>query len=801
MTASLAFTAAAIARALDKAPCSIRRTLDEVPHTSPAVVNGREVKAWALDALPKSLREELDVRAAAQNFRDAASLLQSDGTTDSAKDQKLASLRDLWKEAADSAREKAIRLQRALAPSLERYDAGEMAGVELERRGLDDYARQFGHKGLSPRTFRFLFQRARDRARSPADYAAPHLFLDENCARRRESLPALKFDDVFGPLHQLITGFTDPTEPTPTELEALWAAACEMFQPHSADRRFKSALLNFLWHFAPRLALTKEALRVNFGRKFQQMLTSGSVADLRRRAFIVVAAPSAEKVAQINLLAANAGVNHGGHVAPAKVELQALGLYPADEGKSKSYVSATDRRLARRKARIVAMAVGGPRRLRELTPTLTRDPLTCFANDIFTGDDFTMPILTWQEADNDLGFSYGNGQTLIMSDFATWCVLAFSLQPESQYNSHVVKTLLTRAAMEHGLPSRLYFERGQIWEHSKILKGDDERAGAWHDAHSDAEFVYGLQTQLGIRFMHARSPEAKSQIERLGGMLQDLMFGEPGYTGRDQRVNLPERTRREIAQVKSGVHPSKFWHHIDDWRKRLKELITQYNHTRQEGRWLAGLSPHDAFVKRQRPNDPPTKLDANSWPILACQKRRHRVREDGMISFRLTGVAYNYFNEETTIRLGGEMVLLHWNPETPEFIGVTDLHGRDPILVPRVMDTHAFDTDDLRTQAGLAVKARCAAALKAQYETLPVKAVRQFRPTIVSRDSAALAQQMTARKQEMTTEKRDKNTLRRRAHRALERAGLPLAMADISLTEDSVRGFEDMAETTNEETT
>jgi len=792
------FTASQIARAIGKSPSSVRRALAHVSCSTVVQTDYGEANAWELTALPTALLQALDANVRVGHFRDRAALLEHHRQPDSAKSHKIESLRELWTSASNEPREKAVKLQRALLPALLRYDSGELAGAELEAIGLEHYAREFGHQELSPRTWRNLVQRSRERARSAQDYQLVHLFLDENCSRKRAAAPALNFDECFGPLHSLITAFHDPEKPTWKEQEALWDAACELCRSRLADKRFKRTLVNFLWNFAPTLSpTTKAALRVNLWRKLKF-----GVADLRRAEFITPVPLSAEKMAQIDLAAAHAGVNHGKRGVSASVnELQAMGLYEQDGGKSKSYVKASDRRLIRRKARIVAMAERGSRGLRELTPTLTRDPLTCFANDIYTGDDFTMPVLCWWEAPNEKGFGWGNGQTLIMSDFATWFVTAFSHQPDAQYNSHVVKTLLTRAGMEHGLPKLLYFERGQIWQHSKILKGDDERGDNWRDASSDAEFVYGLKTQLGIRFMHARTPAAKSQIERLGGVLQDLMFGEPGYTGRDQRVDLPERTRREIAQVKAGVHPSKFWYHIDAWRKRLGELIHKYNNTQQEGRWVNWTTPNDAFVNRQRPDDPPIKLDAHSWPILACQKRRCHVREDGKISFRITGLTYEYFNEESVVRLGGETVLLHWNPETPEFVGVTDLKGRNPILVPRVMQTHTFDVADPRTQVGLTAKSRCAAALKAQYETLPVKGVRKFRPTIVSRDTAELAHKMTERRAEMATEKRTNQTLHRRALRALERSGMSLKLADVPLNEEIVRGFEDMAETFDSERT
>ena len=107
--------------------------------------------------------------------------------------------------------------------------------------------------------------------------------------------------------------------------------------------------------------------------------------------------------------------------------------------------------------------------------------------------------------------------------------------------------------------------------------------------------VQGLR-EFGIRFIHSIRPRSKT-VERIGGLVQDLMEAEPGYCGRNERVDAPESLRKQMAEVEARkVHPSRYFYSYDDWNRRFGEIVDEYNAARQEGRILDGdvtrYSPH-----------------------------------------------------------------------------------------------------------------------------------------------------------------------------------------------------------------
>ena len=56
------------------------------------------------------------------------------------------------------------------------------------------------------------------------------------------------------------------------------------------------------------------------------------------------------------------------------------------------------------------------------------------------------------------------------------------------------------------------------------------------------EVVQGLRA-FGIKFIHSIRPRSKT-VECIGGLVQDLMEAEPGYCGRNERVDAPETLRK-----------------------------------------------------------------------------------------------------------------------------------------------------------------------------------------------------------------------------------------------------------------
>ncbi len=810
-TPATTHTAAEIARALDKTPRAIRMALADVPHTSLDVVNGGEVKRWSWAALPKAIRDELDGAAVAKNFRDGAAMLAAPAHLDADKEAKLTALRALWAATTEDYRTKAVNLQRALLASLRAYDAGELAGAELEARGLADYTRLHGHT-VSPRTWRFMFQRTRDRARTPADYAKPELFLDENCAIRRELPAALSFDECFGPLHLMIGGFHNPTAPTPGECEALWARACELFHPRTTDRHFKRALLDFLWHFAPRLALSKEALRVNLGRKLDAWQSAEhratALRDKRRsKAGEKVSAPFAQS--DLDTIISFSLFNCGARLAQGVRELRTLGFHSnlsldmlgylgtqaQASTRDKSYVPTRLREAVRHELAMLKPHRIGPRAADGESAWLTRDWSAVPSMFAITMDDLTPPTYMWTR-DSSGKVILTRGQCLAAVDCRSWRILGFSLQPDRNYNSHVIRTLITRVCSDRGLPNIFYLERG-IWESSKLIKGNavGREMRETGEPFSWPECEHGL-TEFGVKFIHAIRPRSKI-VERVFGALQSLMEGEPGYCGREERKDRPEDLAKKMYAVEHGEDPSKHFYSFEQWEERLGELCEKYNAERQCGDVLDGLSPNQAFEQCMDNANPPTRFGADCRYLLAHQKVTKLVGNNGVtLSFGKERFTYR---DAQTGALRGQTVLCWFDPDAPEHLVITDMNRKNPISVERAVAVLPFDDESEHFRHEIGKAQAHSGHARARYRVLRTGFKESFRRVIPDRAAAELGATIELKRAERSTEQRAQESLHRKAARLCEELGMPTALARHANAEQ-VQGWADMLDVQREAT-
>src|ERR1035441_4278589 len=131
------FTASQIARALGVKRQSAQRLLSGIAPSGQVIANGRPASAWMISALPAHSQELLASRAQSSGCRDAEQLLSAPAKR--------------WEppfplaEGAQGCIEKAGQLQRALRRVLELHDSLTVSTGELERIGLEDYQREFGH--------------------------------------------------------------------------------------------------------------------------------------------------------------------------------------------------------------------------------------------------------------------------------------------------------------------------------------------------------------------------------------------------------------------------------------------------------------------------------------------------------------------------------------------------------------------------------------------------------------------------------------------------------------------------------
>ncbi len=322
----------------------------------------------------------------------------------------------------------------------------------------------------------------------------------------------------------------------------------------------------------------------------------------------------------------------------------------------------------------------GPRQTKLNGPHIDRDWSSVHAGDWYQSDDCTLPVYFYVP-DGQGWFALMRGQFLPMIDLRSKCILEFALLPSPNYNSQAIRTLITRTCDTHGLPRRgFYFENG-IWKDSKIIAGESSNH-TWNDTER------GLR-DLGLEFRHAKMPRAKP-IEHVLGLLQNMMEGERGYIGRDERHERFERVQKQILLVKGAKeHPSKFFYSFEEWQLRLREICEQYNATEQRGKMTEGRAPEVAFEEFQDQSNPPVRFDASSRHLLAHHQRKLRVKRTG-IHFKIGKQIYTYVNERTG-QLVGEDVIAWFNPELPDVLCVTDVNRQNPFAVERLESLPAMD--------------------------------------------------------------------------------------------------------------
>lgn len=391
----------------------------------------------------------------------------------------------------------------------------------------------------------------------------------------------------------------------------------------------------------------------------------------------------------------------------------------------------------------------------DMTASLQRDYSKLASMAVVSADDFTFPVYFYIP-DGKGWFTLTRGQCLIFLDVRSWRIIGYSLQPERNYNSLVIRTLMNRVCRDWGIPGTWYFERG-IWKRSLLVNG---RAPAgWNDALSPTEAQTGWET-FGVKFIYAKRARTKP-VERVGGMLQDLMHGVRGYCGRDERRDCPEQTKKAIDEVQARrvEHPGQLFLSFQEWDEQLAKLIEKYNGTSQDGVVLQSLSPDEAFQQFWPESDPPTRLDERSWHLLSHYVKRDRVKVNG-ISFRFGQKQFVYRNERTGQDRGKE-VLAWFDPETPDFISVTDLDRKNPYLVERAMpvDFLAGKGNEQFERETSKVAAH-GAHFRTLYRTLKASFEPAFRRNFVDVQNAATAQEMRVLRDNHEAKEQERNRAR-----------------------------------------
>jgi len=619
-------------------------------------------------------------------------------------------------EIAEDCIARAARLQRALRPSLERRPPnwiGSMA--EFYAGAVADYKREFGHS-VSARHIRALIERTLRRDGGAENFARVELFLDDRLRRdvggRAIFLSASESD--FAELQERISSFTNPAEPSSVEEAVLWCRAIELFnslvESGRDHTRTKYALLSFLWRHAPRLAKTPNALRVMFDRRLAKWVESEGAAALRDGRELRKGVKIAPEFPQqdIDIILGHTAWHCGGRLSQGVRECVA--------GKAKDQRTGATLQLTAKTVAILTRHDQGksyvPHRLRELlTPMLARlrpqviggryannhrctgeaDYSANFSDDLYTADDVTMPVEVYMRdatgeviRDQQGKAILVRGQVLLFADVRSRMVLGFSLQPERQYSQWGIRTNAKNVMSKFAVP-RFWLWEKNIWQRGKLLTGGTN----WRQRTND-ECQEGLH-RFGCRFIFTPNPQGKAVMERIAGLLQDKMESIVGYVGREERVDKPQHTKNAERAVAQGGDPSEHFYEFNEWHRRLEEIIDEYNHTKQEGA-IDGLSPIEAYGKFQNHENPPMRYSPEIAWRLSYDSKPMLVTKNG-IRFEISGERFIYCGEAISHLVGRE-VLVHFDPEDPSTITVTDRNERNPITIERFIPqspTAAYD--------------------------------------------------------------------------------------------------------------
>ena len=780
------FTAAEIATALGKNRSNVARLLAGVPASGVKIVSGNEARAWRVADLPSTLRAGLETLTRKMGCQSPEIALRQ--------------CCEPWKppvalaECDSSVVECARLLREAMRQPLLRQHAPGLTAAEREVRGIEDYQEVFG-RVITPRHWRDLFARTLRRAGSTPNFDALEIYLPERIKRKDAGQAAQATrtaNETEDRLRDFIAAFADVSNPTVRERESLWTQAMEETQSlMDAGESFNRAcriVRAALRKFAPFLAASPEALQKAFARKLAAWQATGgaaqSMADGRRNntgnhdGFEL---PDEDAL----LIEHFASQRYHGHIAAAWRDVYSHDLLsPAtiqhyQLSPNKSHVPGKVREAIGSRVEIYMKMKVATRAADMLDPHLSTTRERLFSCQVIQGDDFTMPLY-YYIPDGRGWFTLTRGQVLLFNDFRTNRILVWATIPEKQYSSLNIWTSLKRAFLENGIPELLYFEAG-VWKNSAILTGKKNTLG------SAAEVVQGLR-EFGIQFTHAKSPRAKP-IEKIGGMAQDLMEGEPGYCGRDERRDLPAHTKEILQRVRSRkVHPSTCLYSFEQWNARLGEIIAQYNSTPQQSMHIKDLSPDQAFVKFENTANPPVRLT----PDLGFLLSHHEVKEvtANGIAFQIGNKQFRYYGPEFAQHVG-RRVLAGFDPEMPEYLTVSDLNGRHPFFVPLANQVDAMacltgGEENLKHELQRA--AGQMAHLRARYNVVK-NLIPMRRPVVASQETQETAAKMSRLRKR--ADQREQAT--QRTVRAARKAGVfvPHAQRARETTPDELRELND----------
>ena len=641
------------------------------------IVRGQIAEGYTFQDLPENYKERLHERAEKQGFDEIEQYVQN--TVCQWEPQ--VAISELHEDCIEFAQS----LKKCFKDPLLLHAKRKISLAETIRRSREVYKGVFGDQ-KSAKTIERWIRRVLERDRGYHDFDRLVLYLPERLKRKFRSSPNnAKSSFAFPNLSNALESVDCPSKVTAAEVARIWDALAfdlrsltELGQPEKAVRK---VALDVLTKSEIKLSESTTALRRQFYRKIKVWSENGqslkAVSDRRPTAnrSRSLKLPEEDRLTLLHWCE-----RYDGNISQAWrycLEEDLLS-YPMTQryitnSDNRSYVPNAIREQIRYDVDILKIHKRGRHNAKKNGAYIRRDYSDITPMDWIQSDDVTLPAYYWERAEN--GPRALRGQCLLFCDVKSGFILGFSLLSERNYNARVIRETIVRIHDEFGLPRKgFYFESG-IWT-ARLIQGKIEQGVPWE------ETEHGLSDYVSFRYTQPGNPRSKL-IEGIIGILQNMMEPLQGYCGRNEMVDKFEDLQKNLARANSGKKEfSSFLLSKNDYSESLKSIIQRYNETPQSGR-LNDRSPKEVFYSEFDESDPLVKLPKQVRYLLSNHRKVIKVSRNG-VRMTFKGNSVYYRNHETG-RLQGQKVAVWYNTEeeVPEFVTLTDLHNRNPVIVER----------------------------------------------------------------------------------------------------------------------
>ncbi|HYG35762.1 MAG TPA: hypothetical protein VEC99_13310, partial [Clostridia bacterium] len=767
------FTAAQISAALGFSKPTVLTALRETPAAGSVIIGGKDVAAWSYDQFPARFKEAV-AQTAFRHGLSVADYLESSARPWQPKTP--------LSQVALAEVEKASQLKRALAVAIERRLRGEISKSEQERLGMIDFKTVFGYQ-VSAKRWRELLGRTLRRARWDEDFERLEIYLEDKPAvPAADGQKPTQVRDELRPLRSLIEGMIAKGDPDGAQQKQVFDDAflvLEQLTPAMGASDARREVIGFLQTHAPFLAKTPDALRRNFDRLYSRWTAGGKVLTvLEDQRYGRPRGPELTEEDRVTLIAYSSkyggGMDQGWREAirAGKLRPELVEYYR----KSPRQMPRKIREQVSGFVKDVKTRMHGPRHAVLKGPYISRDPNhpenPLYSGDWDQSDDYTFVNVMWDTMP-DGRIWVGQPQLLLWTDERSWMPLGFVLIPDRNYNAFDIRNSWTTKCDEYGLPRQGLYLEGSFWQTARVWVGRKDEV-SW------SETEQGIR-RLGVRIKRAIYPRGKL-IERIFRKVQSFLQAEPGYVGTNPITDRYEEVQKQLRLVKSGqAHPGEFgWLSKAEWKVRLGEIFGIYSNEPGEGKYLDGLSPKQAYERHF--STPLSKIPENCRYLLATNKTEEVVMTPNGLTFHFGSRTYTYKDARFEgMRLEGQQKVIAWfNPENPQFCGVTDKNGENPIVAkletsvpnhdarPELL-RQAYAENAAMQRIGKEVYAKVKQVFSKDFEN------RRFRPVVMDGQAARLQAEFDRQTKEITAKEKAASDTVRRASRAASDMGLVLS--------------------------